>query len=144
MSKYTKIFLGISACLMLAIGVAGQSGMDVPGYASQATSWLYASKPVQAVVVRESADTIKLTKEQVAWIGDPKLRADAKAVGITFLVVDPDVKDATGKTPADLVKAITLAKSKGLPRLILIGSRQGCVDYVLPVDGAAARKRLGI
>jgi hypothetical protein len=127
--------------LLIAGGVV-QSGLPVADWVTAAWSSLYESKPVVAVVVRESADTAKLTKEQIAWIGSPALRAAAKAAGVQFLVVDPDVVAADGKTPTALAPAIELAKKKGLPRLILIGSRKGLTDYVLPADEAAATKRI--
>lgn len=120
------------------IAIALMRGLD---YAPEAFG---VSKPQTVVVVRESADTIKLTKEQIAYLGDPKIRTDAKAVGIQMLVLDPDIQDATNKTPEQFVKAIELAKQKGLPRLIFIGVRGGVTAYVLPATEADFRKRLGI
>lgn len=139
-----KYILGIIAAACIAIGIAGQSGVDLPTVAEQAWSWVRPSSgPVGVIVVIESADMAKLTKEQVACLSDPKLRADMKAAGLKFAKVDPNTVDATGKTPPEFVKAIALAGDK-LPRLVLVGSRGGCTDYVLPPDEASFRKRVGL
>jgi hypothetical protein len=137
-----KLLWAIAVGLMLA-GCYIQFP-PVQEYAGQAVSWLYASKPVTAVVVRETADAAKLTKEQIAWLSSPKLRADCKTAGVQFLVVDKDLVDAAGKTPPALAPAIERAKKAGLPRLILVGSRGGITDYALPATESDARKRLGI
>jgi hypothetical protein len=103
-----------------------------------------AGKPVMAVVVVESSEATKLPKEVVAWINSPTLRKDCRASGLAFYQVDPDVKDRNGNTPTELAAAIKLAKTKGLPRLILVGPKGGVTDFVLPPDETSARKRLGL
>jgi len=141
MTTIRKFSWVVAIGLLIAGGVV-QSGLPVADWVATTWSSLYESKPVVAVVVRESTDAAKLSAAQVAWINSPALRKAAKDAGVQFLVVDKDVVDATGKTPPALEKAIALAKSKGLPRLVLIGSRQGCVDYVLPATEADAKKRI--
>jgi hypothetical protein len=141
MTTIRKFGWVVAIGLLIAGGVV-QSDLPVADWVATAWSSLYESKPVVAVVVRESADAAKLTKEQIAWIGSPALRKAAKDAGVQFLVVDKDVVDATGKTPPDLAPAIELAKKKGLPRLILIGSRKGLTDYVLPATEADAKRRI--
>jgi hypothetical protein len=133
----------IAVVVLLLAGATIQSGVPISEYAGQAWSWVYSSKPVGVIVLVESSDMAKLTKEQVAYLSDPKLRADMKAAGLKFAKVDPNTVDATGKTPPEFVKAIALAGDK-LPRLVLVGSRGGCTDYVLPIDEASFRKRVGL
>jgi hypothetical protein len=138
-----KIFGWILAACLLLAGAAIQAELPIGQYADTAIGWVYLSKPVGVIVIAESADMAKLTSAQVAYLADPKLRADMKAAGLLFAKVDPDVKDASGKTPEAFVKAIALAGGK-IPRLVLVGSRGGVTDYLLPVDEAAFRKRVGI
>lgn len=142
MSRYIHILAIALAVGLILGGVAidyGPSLDSLPGISS-----LYGGKPSKAIVVRESGDAINLSQAQIAWIMSPALRADCRAAGIAFHVVDPQEADRDGNTPADLKAAIAKAESKGLPRLILVGTRGGLTDYVLPENEAAARKRLGI
>ena len=143
MKRFLIATLWVIAIGLILAGVQIDYGppiADWPGVA-----WLWAAdKPTRAIIVRESGDPLKLTTEQTAWIMSPKLRADCKAAGIKFYIVDPDEKDRDGKTPAELAPAIKRAVDKGLPRLILVGVRGGLQDYVLPTDEQAARKKIGI
>lgn len=135
-----KSFLAFAAAACIITGAAidyGPTLDSVPGL-----SWFAASKPALAIVVRESGDPLAITKAQAAWIMSPELRADCKAAGIAFYAVDPDVKDKTDNTPKELAAAIQRATAKGLPRLILVGSKGGITDFALPADEAAAHKRI--
>jgi hypothetical protein len=141
-----KPLYAIIAGLALLFGSFGvQYGPSAYDSVAEWSGLAASGKPVQAIVVRESL-TVKtdFTSAQVAMLNSPKLRADAKVAGVAFLVVDPDVKDATGKTPAELTPAIERAKAKGLPRLITVGTRGGLMDYIVPTDEAAMRTRLGV
>ena len=146
MTTTRTIFGCMIVALLLGVGLTPPATFNA--WQDTAVGWTglaAASKPTMAIVVRESS-TVKadFTKEQIAMLNSPKLRADAKTAGITSLVIDPDVKDAKGQTPAELSPSIERAKAKGLPRLILVGSGGGLTDYVPPVDEAACRKRLGV
>jgi hypothetical protein len=141
--RKTLLWIGV---LLIAYGAIGDKmptiTWDLPSVPG--LEW-FASKPKTAIVVRESADAAKLTKEQIAWLASPKIREDAKKAGLTFLIVDPDVKDKAGNTPADLAPAIAKAKAAGpLPRLILVGPRGGLTAYALPANDSTARARLGL
>jgi|WetSurMetagenome_2_1015567.scaffolds.fasta_scaffold315505_2 hypothetical protein len=136
MNKLVPILLICGA--LLGIGLIGY---DVgPAAYERVSGWVSGQQQVtQAVVVRESADVAKLPVETIKWLNSRKLRDDAKAAGISFVVIDPDVKDKDGKTPAELAPAIEAAKVKGLPALVL-----GTRAVELPKDEAGARKAMGL
>jgi hypothetical protein len=80
MARTTKIFLGIAACLMLAIGVAGQSGAPIGEYAQQAWSWVRPSSgPVtQVVVIEESQKRPQAVAQVVLGKTSDELRKAGK------------------------------------------------------------------
>jgi len=146
MKKAFRFFGWILAVGLIVGGVWKDYGPPLPDVAMPSwIEWCFgASKPVMAVVVAESSQPQLLTAAQTAWLISPKLRADAKAKGLDFHLVDPNQTDRDGKTPAELAPAIALAVKRGIPRLILVGPRGGLTDFLVPKDEATARARLQI
>ena len=70
------------------------------------------------VVVEETRQAMA---ERGAWFADKELSAYMKDKGHKFRVVDKDVQNSDGQTPADVKRFIDDAKKEGTPRLYLVG-----------------------
>jgi len=144
MTKLQKVCWVLVTCLGMAASFVTFAPTAWQDYVASWIQVVPQSKIVKAIVVIESADVRQLTKEQIVFCNSAKVREDAEKARIQFLLCDPDVKNRNGNTPDDLAPAINLAKNKGLPRLVLVDSHDGLADYVLPIDEAELRKRLGL
>lgn len=142
MTKLQKVCWVLVTCL----GMAASFVTFAPtAWQTYVTEWFYVepqSKITQAVVVCESRDFPKLSKERVVWINSATLRADLEKKGIEFLVIDPDVKNRDKQTPPEL-KPFIDAIGVPLPKLVIARGK----DYSalpLPANMAEARKVLGL
>jgi hypothetical protein len=71
------------------------------------------------LLIEETADRGKLPIETVQAILSPAVKAYMDLRG-TYRVVDKDVKDSTGKPPADIAAYLSAAVGKPLPRLVVV------------------------
>lgn len=87
--------------------------------------------PYRLIWIEESSDR---TPEQAAAQNDRAIRDALTRAGWTLRVVDKDVKDEYGRTPADLKPFIDDAISRGLPRLYFVGSDGRSVSLPAPAN----------
>jgi len=121
-------FLWVVLIAGIVVSGAGVAGVPVGEYAGQAVSWIYSSKPVQCVIVEESADRPKLPASQI--------QALAAAPSMGVFVIDKDVL-GPGKKPAPVLQHyLDEAKGKPLPQLVRKWSsgRTTSVDCPLTTD----------
>ena len=122
----------ILAAVLIAAGVAGQAGVDLPGYGEAAVGWFSASKPVQSVIVEESGDRPKLPASQI--------QALAAAPGLGVFVIDKDVL-GPGKKPAPVLQHyLDEAKCKPLPQLVRKWSNGRTTSVACPLTTDELRK----
>lgn len=92
--------------------------------------------PVAFLVIIE--ETGEATAGRGALFADPKLAARLKEKKIGWRVADQDVKDSTGKPPADLVPYLGKAKGKPLPQVFFVAANGKTIyqgDLPKDVDG---------
>jgi len=87
-----------------------------------------------ALIIEESSQR---TPQLAAILTNQEVRKHFTDGKLAFRVADPDEVDAAGKTPADLAPWIAKAKTAGLPRLFLLGTKGGEL-YAGPVPATAA------
>lgn len=95
--------------------------------------------PVAFLVIIE--ETGQAVANRGAMFADAKLAARLKEHKIGWRTADQDVKDATGKPPADLVPYLGKAKGKPLPQVFLIAANGKMIyqgDLPADVDGLLA------
>ena len=92
-------------------------------------------EPLWGSIIIEETST--RTPELAALLTNTAVRSFFTGNKLAFRVSDPDAKDDQGKPPADLVPWIARAKTEGLPRLYLLGTK-GATLYAGPVPADAA------
>lgn len=126
-----KLLWAVVAALVLS-GAVLQSGVYLPTVAEQAWSWIYTSKPVQCVIVEESAERPKLPASQI--------QALAAADGMGVIVVDKDVLGKAKKPDPALQHYLDEAKGKPLPQLVRKWSNGRTTSVACPLTADDLRK----
>jgi len=92
------------------------------------------SGPKTVIWIEESGDR---SPSQAAAIIQREIRAAIERAGWHLRIVDQDVVDETGKTPADLAPYIDAAKKAGLPRLFILQDGTEIYAGVAPPDASS-------
>jgi hypothetical protein len=92
------------------------------------------SGPKTVIWIEESGDR---SPSQAAAIIQREIRAAIERAGWHLRIVDQDVVDETGKTPADLAPYIDAAKKAGLPRLFILQDGTELYAGVAPPDASS-------
>lgn len=84
------------------------------------------------VIIEETRNAVAA---RGAWFADRTLKAAMDAKGHKFRVVDKDVTNADGQTPADIKRFVDEAKTKTLPMLYLVNeSGKAVYSGAAPVE----------
>jgi hypothetical protein len=106
--------------------------VDLPAAAETAWSWVYSSKPVQCVIVEESADRPKLPSSQI--------QALTAAPDMGVIVVDKDVLGKAKKPDPALQHYLDEAKGEPLPQLVRRWSNGRTTSVACPLTTEELRK----
>ena len=77
-------------------------------------------------------ETLDRTPEQASMLSSKKVREAIVQKGLTFQVVDKDIKNEYGQTPSNLVPIIS--KVKNLPSLVLMDEDGSLTVYPIPTS----------